>query len=320
MFLTQIMQSLPHVFANLDAIALFGSAIRGDPDQFSDKDVLLVSDDKDSLAHAKTILKRLGFSASCYDWNKLRVMSARKALFLQHLKQESLIILDRTNGLEDILASFEPAENYSKELELTRSLITLTERFPDTPIGVGWALDILAVGFRNLAILSCANEGRYVFSYQRLLKSLVDFGVIDEHEHSPLWNLREYKAKYRNRNFVVFPSKDVVYSIQRILCHAFNIEMCPKNICETAFQHYCLFSEKALEVTNWYLQTRLCEGAFMTWYTSNRQCISQSLGRLRKIEQVITNPSCYAFLFSFPCGDLRSDVLNVMALTLRQAA
>lgn len=320
MHFTQQIEFYAKLFGTIDTVALFGSSTRGDFDHISDKDLLLISNDKISLKNAKNLFEKLGYSCSCYNWNKLKYMSAQKALFIQHLKQESFIILDKSNSLGNVLRSYEPARDYSQEIDMTKSLVSLTERFPSTPIGAGWALDILAVGFRNLAILSLANEGKYIFSYENLLSTLMNRGFINAHQKYILSRLRKYKVDYRNKNFQAIPSKEKVFETQNILCEIFDIELCPETVSEESFQYYCLLSEKALEVSNWYLQTRLCEGAFMSWQPLAKPYEDRYSNRLSRVREAITNPSCYSFLFSFPSGNLRSEILNLIGLSMRKAA
>jgi hypothetical protein len=240
-------------------------------------------------------------------------MSANKALFIQHLKQESFIITDKRGNLRDLLFSYEPATNYDSEINLTKKLAAITECFPNNPIGIGWALDILAVGFRNFAILSLANQGEYIFSYHNIIEALFNRGYIDNSDQLILLNLREYKSKYRKRNFRKLPGKDVVFSVQSILANAFEVDINPRVLSESSFQHYCLFSDKSIGISNWYLKTRLCEGAFLTWLSLASIRNANHSKRVNKILEAITNPNCYNFSSNFLAGDLRSEVIELIA-------
>lgn len=320
MYLSQLIRNFPGIFRYIDSIALFGSTIRGDMDKLSDLDILLVSSDWHSLNSAKNLLKNYGFSCSCYNWKKLIFMSEKKALFIQHLKQESYIIKDKGGNLVDLLASYEPALNYNTEINLTKKLTSITEYFPNNPIGIGWALDILAVSFRNFAILSLANQGEYIFSYNNLIEALLKRGYIGNSGQINLSYLREYKSSYRNRNFKGLPKKDVVFSVQNTLADAFEVDISPRVISESSFQHYCLFSKKAIEVTNWYLKTRLCEGAFLTWLGLPAICNGNQSKPIRKILEEITNPNCYNFSSNSSGGDLQSKVIDLIACEQKIAA
>ncbi len=111
----------------IDAIALYGSIVRGDNDQLSDRDVILVARSESDLVRAKHVVEEKGHSCASYTWRKLRRLSRKKALFLQHLKEESLIIRDNNEQLRSLLHHFEPASDYSKEIEDTKRLIASTQ-------------------------------------------------------------------------------------------------------------------------------------------------------------------------------------------------
>lgn len=320
MYLSQIIRNFPKIFKHIDSIALFGSTIRGDMDRLSDLDTLLISSDWHSLNSAKNLLQNYGFSCSCYNWEKLIFMTKKKALFIQHLKQESYIIKDKGCNLVNLLVSYEPAPNYDTEINLTKKLASITEYFPNNPIGIGWALDILAVSFRNFAILSLANQGEYIFSYYNLIEALLNRGYIGSSDQKNLSKLREYKSSYRNRKFNALPKKDFVFSVQNTLADAFEVDIKPQVISELSFQHYCLFSEKAIGVTNWYFKTRLCEGAFLTWLGLASICNGNQSKPIREILKLITNPNCYSFSSNSSEGDLRFKVIDLIHYEQKIAA
>src|SRR6266566_3235713 len=99
----------------IDAVAHYGSRVRGDHDHFSDRDVLLVSDDDRVLDEAKASLSKQGYSCASYDWSKLHLLASKKALFIQHLKQESRIVFDKGSKLQSLLATYSPAATYSPQ-------------------------------------------------------------------------------------------------------------------------------------------------------------------------------------------------------------
>lgn len=318
--LPKILETFPETFSQIDSIALFGSTIRGDMDSFSDLDTLLVSSDWRSLNSAKKLLQNYGFSCSCYSWDKLSFMAKNKMLFIQHLKQESCTIKDTGCNLGNLLASYEPALNYDTEINLTKKLFSLSECFPDNPIGIGWALDILSVSFRNLAILSLANDGQFIFSYHDLIEALLKRGSIPDSSKKNLSNLREYKSSYRRRDFRKLPPKGFVFSIQTLLADAFEININPKTMSDLSFQHYCLYSERAIKCNNWYSKLRLCEGAFLTWLGLPAIYNENHSNCVREILEIITNPSCYNFLSNSSGCDLRYKVIDLLYCDHKVAA
>lgn len=295
----------------MDAIAYYGSFVRGDNDRFSDRDILLVSDDKDALEGGKTSLSKQGYSCSCYDWAKLDLLSSKRALFIQHLKQESKVIVDKDSKLQALLAGYSPATEYSKHIDAARSLFSLTECFADTPVGIGWALDVLTIAFRNLAILTLANEGQYVFSFSELVSGLRRLGLIGYSLESSLVGLRRHKSCFRNKQFSSLPKKESVFELQRIIGETFDSSLESKAVSEESFHDYCLYSRKASHIAQWYLKARLYEGAFLTLNRSSKNVDVKTISRFQDVQNALANPACYSALFSNSADNLRREVTNL---------
>jgi hypothetical protein len=299
------------IHKRVDAIAYYGSWVRGDDDGFSDRDLLLVSNDSEALREAKSSLSKFGYSCACYDWEKLELLASRKALFIQHLRQESQILTDRDDKLHSLLSSYLPAISYTDEITKARQMIALTECFPDTPKGIGWALDVLTVGFRNLAILTLANEGKYVFSFAKLVSELNKIGLVDSNHFRSLVNLRAYKSSFRRKQFSQLPPKKYVFKLQQIIGGTFDVGFESKAISEESFRDYCLHSPKAIQTDQWYLKARLYEGAYLTLDRAKQDVDGQISSRFEAIEEAISNPSCYNTLFSNSADNLRQEVLSL---------
>src|SRR4051812_8041954 len=113
---------------SVDSLALFGSVPRGDSDCQSDRDLLVVSEKRpDSLCRE---FARIGFSPSIYSWQQLEGLVKDGSLFLQHLKQESRVLFDRTGQLHDLLDRFRPNNDYSYKLAENRLLFEMTNGVP----------------------------------------------------------------------------------------------------------------------------------------------------------------------------------------------
>jgi hypothetical protein len=295
----------------VDTAAFYGSVVRGDHDRFSDRDLLLVSNDESALTEARIQLSALGYSCACYDWNKMKLLADKKALFIQHLKQETRIIVDRDNRLQSLLATYSPASSYSSQINAARSLVSLTECFPDTPKGIGWALDVLTIGFRNLSILSLANEGNYTFSFVGLVSGIRRLGLVDQQGEQSLLSLRRYKSCFRKKQFSLLPQKEDVFRLQRIVGESFDATLEPRAVSEEYFNDYCLHSRRAAETAQWYLKARLYEGAFLTLNRPVNLDLTTS-ARFEAIEDAITNPACYNALFSDSAEHLRVEVMKLV--------
>ena len=96
------------------ALAAFGSAARGDHDAFSDRDLLVVTDDVKALKMLKSSFDSMGWSCTAYSWNRLQHAADHGSLFVQHLKQESNIYRDPSNRLADLLANFSTKASYKQ--------------------------------------------------------------------------------------------------------------------------------------------------------------------------------------------------------------
>ncbi len=305
--------------AGVDAVAFYGSLVRGDSDRFSDRDVLLVSDDALALKEAKNLMSKDGFSCACYSWQKLGFLATRRALFVQHLKQESRIITDRDLRLTSLLASYAPACTYSKQIDAARDLMSLTECFPKTIYGVGWALDVLTVAFRNLSILTLANEGKYLFSFSAILSELRKMGTISLDHEDQLSSLRKYKASFRRKAYHLLPPKEKLFELKKIVGQVFDTDPHSTPVSEDFFHNYCLHSNLALKSSHWYLKARLYEGAFLTLNHRPRRFEEGTSSRLQAIEEAITNPGCYSALFLNSAENLRTEILDLAERELKAA-
>ena len=229
---------------------LFGSAARGDVDNLSDIDILIVDDDPQRLRIRKKWLTTSGLSVSDYSWRRLVRLFEQRTLFSVHLKLESKLLHDQLGRYRDLLSLAQPATSYTKALNDSLLLFSGIESVPDSDTGRLWALDHLAVAFRNSAILLLANDGRFVFSYSDLLDELCLRGKLDIQEASVLRTLRH--AKRRHRSGQVAPiARTAVTSAMRAVDRVFHLGMhtsFEKGICiskdltpETSTQAYLHF-------------------------------------------------------------------------------
>jgi len=185
------------------AEAIFGSSARGDADLISDRDILIVDDDLSVLRRRANELKDSGWSVAPYTFRKLEALSRIGALFVQHLKLESDIQVDRAGRLAEVFASFSPKASYQSEISENARLAELVATHPDTPKGCLWAADVLYVAVRNFGILSLAEKNVFKFSYSEVVDALVDAGFIKgKLIRSELLHLRLLKSLYRSGEVV----------------------------------------------------------------------------------------------------------------------
>jgi hypothetical protein len=180
------------------AEAVFGSVSRGDSDALSDRDILLVDDDTELLNHRRADLEGDGASVAAYTFKRLEALVSNGALFVQHLKDEAVILRDIGGRLRSILDAFQPKNSYQDEIRGNGKLANLAASWPNTRAGALWATDILYVTTRNFGVLYLAQKGIFLFSYSRVLEALVDSRVITPGGLQDLLNLRWAKSIYRS--------------------------------------------------------------------------------------------------------------------------
>lgn len=177
--------------------AVFGSAARGDVDSMSDRDILIVDDDVAVLRERGRQLSEAGWSVASYTFAKLEALSNRGALFIQHIKLESSILVDRDSRLAQKLAAFSPRSSYSDEIRDNGLLASLAGDTPIGPRGTLLAADILYVTVRNFGVLSLAERGIHVFAYNAVIEALESHGFIARGGARALAALRFLKCLYR---------------------------------------------------------------------------------------------------------------------------
>ena len=156
-----------------NAFAIFGSEARGDNDIFSDRDLLIVSEDETRLREMKCKYESIGWSCTAYSWSRLQQAADQGSLFVQHLKQESKILSDPSDRLADLLAQYSTKANYKRESNGAASLLgTLVQHLPRCDAGPMWTLDVLSVGFRSLAVANLADNGIYAFANSGIINGL----------------------------------------------------------------------------------------------------------------------------------------------------
>lgn len=143
----------------MTSLAAFGSWARGDIDAFSDRDLLVVSDDAWERDRVAVRAFRRGMDVSCYTWSGLQAAAQRGDLFVDHLARESAILHDPGDRLRETLTSFRQRSSYGRVQQDGQDLFSLLEMVPSGSAGFGWAYDVLFVAFRTVAIPRLACEG-----------------------------------------------------------------------------------------------------------------------------------------------------------------
>lgn len=281
------------------ALAVFGSAARGDNDIFSDQDLLIVSENEKDLRKMKALYESAGWSCTAYSWKRLQKAADQGSLFVQHLKQEAMILHDPYDRLSHLLALYSPKTSYKSETEGAASLVgTLMEHLPQCDAGPMWTLDVLSVGFRSLAVAKLADEGIYAFSNLDLINGLTRIGTISGGEGAQLFPLRQFKSLYRkgmiDKRISWYDAFDKIRLIDRI----FTLQL--SSHCAGTLD----ILELALSNTNtghsdsyWYTRCRRIESALWMLNPQQAQERSEFAKQRQKLFGIIKSPNIYAWYF-----------------------
>lgn len=177
---------------------IYGSCARKDNDVLSDKDMGIFFNDTRDISESLKKYTEDGWSCATYTYEKLMKMADLGLLFVQHIKQDGIIISDYDSKLKNILQSFSPKQDFSDEISDAIKLSTLTNYIPMNISCVLWALDITSVAVRNFSIAFFATNGIYEFSAHKLYSMLAKHFNLSNEDLTLLHELRRAKYSYRH--------------------------------------------------------------------------------------------------------------------------
>ena len=283
-----------------NVFAIFGSAARGDNDVYSDRDLLIVSDDESALLEMKSKYDSVGWSSTAYSWNRLQRAADQGSLFVQHLKQESKILSDPSDRLAHLLAQYSTKASYQHEWNGSASLLgNLMQHLPRCDTGPMWTLDVLSVGFRSLAVASLADHGIYAFSNSGIIDGLIRIGAVSKEDSPQLNVLRRYKSLYRQG--VIDKQIDwcKIFDWIRLVDKIFELDLSCKcaqtiEILELALED----QNTALAGTDWYIRCRRIESALLMLKPRSNQERAEFLRHRQKLFRIVKSPNSYAWHFT----------------------
>ena len=300
------------------SFALFGSAARGDHDAYSDRDLLIVSDDDDDLTTLKSAYSAQGWSCTAYSWIRLKHAADQGSLFVQHLKQESQIVRDPQDRLAQLLADFATNASYKREAEGAASLLgALTETLPKCAAGPMWTLDVLSVGFRSLAVAKLADEGIYAFANSDILNGLIHLGTLHRSDASRLWPLRRYKSLYRTGKINNQIDWVATYGLIRLIDHAFRLGLSLRRVDARDIVEYALAGENSLQWSaDWYVRCRRIESALWMLKPLQEQHCPEFLQRKQNLFAMVQAPNTYGWRFSQEYAAIQQDLSDLAQISV----
>ncbi|MBB2780295.1 UNVERIFIED_ORG: hypothetical protein GGE55_001677 [Rhizobium esperanzae] len=213
----------------IESIAIFGSVARSAGDSLSDKDVLVVSDDPCRGRDLASSWKADGWSVASFSPNHLRAMASAGSLFIQHLRHEALIQVDRNGWLRSLLADAVPKSSYAADFSTSGALFRPLYDLLDTPDERLLAADVAYVYLRNAGILLNADAGTFVFDFSDITASLTARFRFTSEEVAAIARLRELKSAYRRRLGAVdaLKAESWIAICERVAGRSLRGESCP---------------------------------------------------------------------------------------------
>ncbi len=286
------------------AEAVFGSASRGDVDAMSDRDILIVDDDVAILRERSRVLTKAGWSVASYTFAKLDALSQRGALFIQHIKLESTVLVDQDGRLAAKLAAFTPRLSYADEIRENSALAGLAGCTPIGSRGTLLAADILYVTIRNFGVLSLAEHGIHLFAYNAVIEALESNGFIAPGGARALAALRFLKCLYRAGESS--KGHNAFHAVQQALAVLPNDHF-PSKLCVVSADKI-LMSSAPPRTAPAYFQLRDLERRFVA--LQGVKLDDELDEKLRILSRWIENPRAYATLSSRLAPVLRKAMVR----------
>jgi len=294
---------------DIDSLVIFGSVSRGDSDRYSDRDLLVVADRQHEYIDSSFV--KAGYSPSFYTWQQLEGLARDGSLFLQHLKQESTVLRDRAGRLHELLDRFRPWKDYSAKLQENRRLFEMTRGVPAYAPALSWAFDVLAVAFRNHAILHLAQRGVYIFSYSALVSEFASEFGLSSAEVSLLKELRIRKQEYRTHPRSVEVSLLALQRTQALLEKIVQVKCL--STCLSSHEFIERLLSMPIKDLHWYYALRCYEGVYRTLGFMPTHDGGPACARL---EDIFANPSPYKSAGADCMASLRMEIWRLAMANL----
>ncbi len=140
------------------AVWMYGSRARGDWDEFSDLDILVVGQEHEGGTCEIGEGDGRAPSISRYDWEEIESMAANGSLFLHHVNLEGRPLSDGGGGrsrLEQVLRALPPYRLYRRDIgAFHRTVLDVVSSFTSgtTP---EFELSVLGTVIRHASVLAC---------------------------------------------------------------------------------------------------------------------------------------------------------------------
>jgi hypothetical protein len=185
------------VTRDTSSVWLYGSSARGDSDEFSDLDVVVVGQDREIDDKFRAFLHNFGIpqaALSRYTWAEIEGMSTYGSLFLQHLKSEGCPIVEGCHvrgRLNNILRRLGRYSRARQDLRAFQMGLTEARQSLLTGGSLPFELSVLATIVRHSCILGCYLIGQPTFGRSEPVR------VICNEWHLPPGISQDYQYLYQ---------------------------------------------------------------------------------------------------------------------------
>ena len=188
------------------AVWLYGSYARGCEDQYSDFDILVVSDHSILLKSCDLPIpiESEKLSISTYSWAEFRAMASYGSVFLHHLRKEARLIYESKEvegRLFNILKTLCPYKRVQNDIESFFQVISDVEESINNDCSYEYELSVLGTLLRHSCILGCYMDGFQAFGRSEPVKAIVnrwglDQAISSEFEDLYSFRLFSYRGTY----------------------------------------------------------------------------------------------------------------------------
>lgn len=143
---------------------MYGSAARGDADELSDVDLLVVAEPGENVELPVTVSSRESVSVSRYTWSEIAAMVGYGSLFLHHVKREGRPLAEEEPArLRELLDQLPAYKRADQELDSFSQVVIDVREAVEHDYSPQFELAVLATGARHAAILGCylMNDPRF---------------------------------------------------------------------------------------------------------------------------------------------------------------
>lgn len=179
------------------AIVEFGSLSRKENDPYSDRDLLIVCPWELRKVYLNCYEKE-GYSVSLLTERQLFFMKEKGALFLQHLRLESRVILDLGFEFTSFINTCKLVKPNLTEIDVCQKSIEYLSTWPNTPALSAWKADFLFCLSRDYLIKRLALEGEVAFGLKDIERIAGGLFTLRKDDFMFLSTLRKVKAAYRS--------------------------------------------------------------------------------------------------------------------------